>query len=193
MHRPFRIDSRNRSKEDVEREIALHLELRAKEFEAAGMTPEAARAAALEAFGDRREVASEVKAIHDRVVGRRRSREWTDELRQDIRVGLRMLPRAPAFALIAVLTLAVGIGANTAIFSVLRSVLLRPLPYPEPEQLVQVWSDHRALGRPEPEWLTPPDYVDLRDGNRTFSSIAAYFGWGPDLTGLGDPESLNGM
>src|SRR3954469_2250055 len=161
MRRSFRIDSRHKSKEDVEREIALHLELRAKEFEATGMSPEAARAAALEAFGDRMEIESEVTLIHERTLERRRSREWMEELRQDLRVGLRMLRRSPAFTLIAVLTLAVGIGANTAIFSVFRSVILRPLPYAHPEQLVQIWTDHRARGRPEPEWLAPPDFIDL--------------------------------
>jgi len=193
MRRSFHIDSANKSKQDVERELALHLELRAKEFEAAGMSPQAARDAALEAFGDHREIESEVQGIHDRTIKRRRSREWMDELRQDLRVGLRMLRRSPAFAIVAVLTLGVGIGANTAIFSVLRSVLLRPLPYAHPEQLVQIWSDHRALGRAEPEWLTPPDFVDLRDGNHTFSSMAAFVGWGPDITGSGDPESLGGL
>ena len=193
MRRSFRIEWRGRSKEEVEREIAFHLELRAKEFEADGMTPEAAREAALETFGDRMEIESEVREIRERVSERQRWQEWTGELKQDLRVGLRMLGRSPGFALVAVLTLAVGIGANTAIFSVLRSVLLRPLPYPNPEQLVQVWTDHRALGRPEPEWLAPPDFIDLRDGNRTFSGMVSYGGWGPDITGSGDPESLTGM
>ena len=193
MRRPVRIESRSQGKRDVEREIALHLELRAKEFEAGGMSPEAAREAALEAFGDRMEIESEVTEIHERAVQRQRSREWTEELKQDLRIGFRMLRRSPAFAIVAILTLAIGIGANTAIFSVVRSVLLRPLPYANPEQLVQVWTDHRALGRPEPEWLAPPDFVDLRDGNRTFSAMTSYSGWGPDLTGSGDPESLTGM
>ena len=193
MRRSFRIDSTNKSKQDVEREIALHLELRAKEFEATGMSPDAARAAALEAFGNHTEIESEVQELAANAVKRQRSREWISEVRQDLRVGLRMLHRSPAFTIIAVLTLAVGIGANTAIFSVLRSVLLRPLPYPNPEQLVQIWSDHRAIGRAEPEWLTPPDFIDLRDGNHSFSSMAAYLGWAPDITGSGDPESLGGL
>src|SRR5215207_1703148 len=193
MRRAVRIESRSRSKKDVELEIALHLVLRAKEFEAGGMSPEAAREAALAAFGDRMEIESEVTEIHERAVQRQRAREWTGEVRQDLRIGFRMLRRSPAFAIVAVLTLAIGIGANTAIFSVVRSVLLRPLPYPNPEQLVQVWTDHRALGRPEPEWLAPPDFIDLRDGNRTFSAMASYGGWGPDFTGSGDPESLTGM
>src|SRR6185295_72173 len=160
---------------------------------AQGMSPEAARAAAREAFGDELEVESEVKELHDRNFKRQRSREWMDELRQDLRVGIRMLRRSPAFAIVAVLTLAVGIGANTAIFSVLRSVLLRPLPYSHPEQLVQIWADHRAIGRAEPEWLAPPEYFDYRDQNKTFSAMAAYTGWGPDITSSGDPESLAGM
>lgn len=193
MRRFVRIESRRHGRKDVEREIALHLELRAREFEAGGMSPEAAREAALAAFGDRMEIESEVTEIHERAVRRERSREWTGELTQDVRVGFRMLRRSPAFAIVAVLTLAIGIGANTAIFSVVRSVLLRPLPYANPEQLVQVWTDHRALGRPEPEWLAPPDFIDLRDGNRTFAAMTSYQGWGPDLTGSGDPESLTGM
>lgn len=192
VRRSFRVGS-NGSNADVEREIALHLDLRAREFEAAGMSPEDARAAALDAFGDPDKIESEVHVIHERAVDMRRSQEWRDELKQDLRVGLRMLRRSPAFALVAILTLALGIGANTAIFSVLRSVLLRPLPYAQPEQLVQIWTDHRAIGRPEPEWLAPPDFFDLAAQNRTFSSMAAYSGWGPDITGVGDPQSLNGL
>ena len=179
--------------EDVRREIELHLELRAREFEAQGMTPEAARKAALEAFGDRRAVEAEVRTLRGTTVRARGRREWMQELTQDVRVALRGLRRTPGFTLVAILTLALGIGANSALFSVLRSVLLRPLPYPNSGELIQVWSDHRARGRAEPEWLTPPDFRDWRDGNRTFEGMAAYQGWGPDMTGSGEPEALGGI
>jgi len=179
--------------EDVRREIELHLELRAREFEAQGMTPEAARQAALQAFGDRRAIESEVRTLRGTTVRARGRREWIREMSQDVRVALRGLRRTPGFTLVAVLTLALGIGANSALFSVLRSVLLRPLPYADAGQLVQVWSDHRQKGRAQPEWMTPPDFVDWRDGNRTFSGMAAYQGWAPDLTGTGEPEALGGV
>jgi putative ABC transport system permease protein len=191
MKRTFRVNDGGRK--DVDKEIALHIDLRAREFEAAGMSPEAARAAAMEAFGDAGAIASEVHEIHGDAVRERRWRERRDEILQDLRVGGRMLMRSPAFSVIAILTLAIGIGANTAIFSVLRSVLMRPLPYPHSEQLVQIWADHRALGRAEPEWLAPPDYIDIRDQNTTFQSVATYNGWGPDITDNGDPESLSGL
>ena len=179
--------------EDVRREIELHLEMRAREFEAQGMSPEAARKAALDAFGDRRAIEAEVRTLRGTTIRTRDRREWMRELLQDLRVALRGLRRTPGFTTTAVLTLALGIGANSALFSVLRSVLLRPLPYPNSSELIQVWSDHRARGRPEPEWLTPPDFTDWRDGNRTFAGMAAYQGWGPDLTGSGEPEALGGV
>ena len=158
MKRIFRLPGR--SEKDVEREIELHIDLRAREFEQRGMSPDDARRAAVEAFGDRGEIESQVRDIHHLTLAERRRRDWWSEVRQDVVVGARMLRRSPSFALVALLTLAVGIGANTAIFGVLRSVLLRPLPYAHPEQLVQLWADHRAVGRKEPEWLTPPDFAD---------------------------------
>jgi len=194
MKRVFRVPSSDRSaRRDVEREIELHLDLRAREFEVAGMAPEEARRAALEAFGDRTAVETEVSGIHQSALHERRRREWLSEARQDLVVGARKLRRSPGFTLVALLTLIIGIGGNTAIFGVLRSVLLRPLPYAHSERLVQLWTDHRARGRAEPEWLAPPDFLDWRAQNTTFSSMAAYDGWGPDLTGGGDPEALRGL
>ncbi len=111
---------------------------------------------------------------------------------QDLRYGLRMLIKHPGFAAVAVSALALGIGANTAIFSVVNAVLLRPLPYRNPERLVMVWEDHRGRGGPEREWLSPADWQDWREQNQVFERIAAMLDWGPTLTGQAEPESLVG-
>ena len=179
--------------EEVRREIEQHLELRAREFEAQGMSPEAARRAAIEAFGDRQAIEAEVRALRGTTLSERRRRDRLGALRQDVRFALRGLLRSPGFTLVALLTLALGIGANSAIFSVVRSVLLRPLPYPDADRLVQLWTDHRSRGRAQPEWLSPPEFFDWRDRNRTFATMAAYTSWGPDLTGAGEPEALGGV
>ncbi len=179
--------------DEVRREIELHLELRAREFEAQGMTPEEARREALTAFGDRGAIESEVRSLRGTTLRERQRRDRLGELAQDIRFALRGLLRSPGFTVVALLTLALGIGANSTIFSVVRSVLLRPLPYPDSDQLVQLWTDHRTLGRATPEWLTPPDFYDWQASSRSFSGMAAYRDWGPDLTGNGEPESLTGQ
>ncbi|HSB56082.1 MAG TPA: permease prefix domain 1-containing protein, partial [Gemmatimonadales bacterium] len=180
--------------DEVRRELDHHIELRAREFEGQGMSPAAAREAALASFGDRTAIESEVREARRATVEARERRDWWSELVQDLRVAARGLRRTPGFTIVALLTLALGIGANSAIFSVVRSILLRPLPYPDAGRLVQVWSDYRENnGRTEPEWLTPPDFADWRDGNKSFETMAAYGGWGPDLTGSGEPASLNGL
>ncbi|MFI5231420.1 MAG: ABC transporter permease [Gemmatimonadales bacterium] len=179
--------------DEVRSEIELHLDLRAREFEAQGMSPADARRAAAAAFGDRGEIEAEVSTLRGSTLAARRQRDRLGDFAHDIRITLRGLRRSPAFTAIALLTLALGIGANSAIFSVVRSVLLRPLPYAESDRLVQLWTDSRSRGRAKPEWLTPPDFADWQEGNHTFASMAAYQGWGPDLTDAGAPESLNGL
>ena len=179
--------------DEVRREIELHLELRAKEFEAQGMSPEEARRAALAAFGNRGEIESEVRELRGTVLRERQRRDRAGELLLDLKHAVRGLLRAPGFTVIALLTLGLGIGANSSIFSVVRSVLLRPLPYAESGQLLQLWTDYRVRGRATPEWLQPPEFLDWQRDNRTFSAMAAYNGWGPDLTGSGDPASMSGV
>jgi putative ABC transport system permease protein len=110
---------------------------------------------------------------------------------QDLRFGLRMLLKKPGFTVIAVLTLALGIGANTAIFSVVNAVLLQPLPYANADELVEI---NRTPGG-ETRWsFSPPAYLDLKRRNTVFTDIAALSlkGWPANLTGWGEPERLQG-
>ena len=109
---------------------------------------------------------------------------------QDFRYGLRLLTKSPGFTIVAVLTLTLGIGANTAIFSVVQGVVLAPLPYREPDRLVWVWLNNFALKNPTE--LSYPDFVDWRANSRSFEQMAA-IGWrGYDLTSPGTPEHLSG-
>ncbi len=108
---------------------------------------------------------------------------------QDIRYALRSLRHHPVFTLTAVLTLALGIGANTAIFSAVNSVLLRPLPYPEPDRLVTIWGFHPSIGR---ESASLPDFLDWRRDARSFSGMMAWANTQFTVTGTGEPEVVNG-
>src|SRR5688572_12651106 len=96
-----------------------------------------------------------------------------DNLRQDIRLAVRGLLRAPAFAAVTILTLALGIGANTAIFSIVNGVILRPLGYPKPEQLMYLTTQFTALGFLQ-FWVSPPEYFEFRELNQSFASVGAY-------------------
>jgi len=111
-------------------------------------------------------------------------------LLQDLRYGARMLLKSPGFTLIAVITLALGIGANTAIFSLVNSILLRQLPFRQPDQLVSVSSRRPATGKYP---FTLPDFIDYRDQNQSLSGIAAYAFWSANLTDQGEPEQLQGL
>ena len=111
---------------------------------------------------------------------------------QDVRYAGRMLIKSPGFGLIAVLTLALGIGANTAIFTVVNALLLTPLPYANADRLVTVWQDLRARGGPDDEWATPGNYADWRRETGIFERLAVITGWGPTLTGTAEPEALPG-
>jgi putative ABC transport system permease protein len=115
-----------------------------------------------------------------------------DTLLRDLRYAVRMLANRPAFTIVALLALALGIGANTAIFSVVNAVLLRPLAYKESERLLMVWENHEAREGPKTEWTSPLTFGDWRDQNQVFDRIAAMQDWGPTLTGGAEPEQLNG-
>jgi len=115
-----------------------------------------------------------------------------DALIRDIRYALRSWRRAPGPIAAAIAALALGIGANTAIFSIVSGVLLRPLPYQNPERLVMVWQDMRARGGPQRDWISPGLFVEWRQRGTMFEQIAAIRGWTPNLTGVDEPERLRG-
>src|SRR4029453_4705640 len=108
-----------------------------------------------------------------------------DNLRQDIRLAVRGLLRAPAFAAVTILTLALGIGANTAIFSIVNGVILRPLGYPKPGQLMYLTTQFPAFGFTQ-FWVSPPEYFEFREINQSFESVGAYTTGEVNLT-AGDP------
>src|SRR5919109_809262 len=116
---------------------------------------------------------------------------WEDEMIQDLRYGVRMLLKHPGFTAVAVLTLALGIGANTAIFSVVNAVLLRPLPFAEPERLVWFggWT-----GADKEQGVTPAHFLDYREQSQSFTQIAASVsdGIAMNLSGGGEPERIKG-
>ena len=112
----------------------------------------------------------------------------TQTLLQDGRHGLRLLRKNPAFALVAVLTLALGIGANTAMFSIVHAVLLAPLPYHQPDRLLIVWETNPRFPR---VWVSYPNFQDWQRSTHSFQQMAAFLNQGADLTAPGAPEHLD--
>jgi predicted permease len=140
VRRLFRHVSRTRSdvRSDIADEFSFHLDMRTDELVGEGLTREEARRQAIREFGQADAATRALAALGNRVEQRHRATGFLAELWQDAGHGLRLLRRSPGFALVAILTLALGIGANTAIYSVLDAVILRPLPYPEPDRIVMV-------------------------------------------------------
>src|SRR5580658_5682006 len=108
---------------------------------------------------------------------------------QDVRYGLRILLKSPGFTAIAVLTLALGIGANTALFSVVNGVLLSPLPFPNPDRLLAVYSKTRQF---QESSISYPNFLDWNRNNHSFSKLAAFRSEEYNMTGQGEPERLHG-
>jgi putative ABC transport system permease protein len=174
IRRLFRLPSSEaRVPGEVEDEIAFHLEERARELAAGGMDPAAARAQALKEFGDVAAARAELEEIGRRRVRHESRASWWADLRQDLRYGVRSALRAPLFSLLAVLTLALGIGANAAVFGVVKSVLLDALPYRDADRLARVYG--RLLdGSSERGALSAGSIDDLARRQRSFASVAAF-------------------
>jgi putative ABC transport system permease protein len=169
------------AEKEMDDEMRFHLEKQIEQNIARGMTPEDARYAALKTFGN----VGTVKEDCRDTWGAR----FINELVQDVRYGLRQLRRNPGFTIIAVLTLALGIGANTAMFSVIDAVLLRPLPYAHPSQLVSV---QQRIRHGVSSFVSYPNFSDWRSQNHVFSSMAAYRETNFTLTGSGGSVQLPG-
>jgi predicted permease len=177
--------------DDVDDELSFHLEMRVRELIERGETPDRARWLTMRRFGDYDSSRSECLAIDERRRRRMTRTDYPTELRQDVGYALRMLRRTPGFTVVAIITLALGIGANSAIFTVVQGVLLKPLPYGNPEQLVMVWSHNTKEGKPENP-ISPANYIDLREEGRPFVSIEGYFSFvnSTPLVVDGSPEII---
>lgn len=187
--RPLHRVLRPRVRDEVSEELAFHLEMRTRELMRGGMDEAAARAEAAGRFGNLSGVASECRRLGEERERDMRRTEYLSELWNDLRYGARQLRRAPGFAAVAILTLGLGIGATTAIFSAVRGVLLRPLPYPAAERLVVPRSIDLASGD---LWsVTYADYQDWRSAG-VFSHVALYQPTNVNLGGEGPPERIEG-
>jgi predicted permease len=178
---------------DVDEELRFHLDLRAAELMTQrGLDADAARAEALRQFGDVEDARRYIRALDARTETATRRRELVDSLQQDLRLALRGLRRAPGFALVAALTLALGIGATTAIFSAVHAVVLRPLPFREPERLVRVYATSPAT-TPSDE-VSPKTFAVWRRQNRSFARIAPIETRGVAFVdGARAPEQVTGV
>ena len=172
---------RERLDQDLDEEMRSHLEMRAADNLAAGMSPEVARVEAKRRFGNTTLLKEDARNAD--IIG------WLDAAARDFRYALRMLRRSPGFTAVAVLTLALGIGANTAIFSVVNSVLIRPLPYHDPAGLVMVWETNSLHPNPH-NTVSPPNFLDWQSRNTVFSGMAYIFDERDSLTGNGEPEEV---
>jgi putative ABC transport system permease protein len=172
---------RNRVERELTDEIDGYVDLLIDEAVAQGMSPDGARRAARLEMGSVDRVKDSVRDV--------RAGAWLAALGQDVRFGVRAIRRRPGFMAVAVLTLGVGMGATTAIFSLIDSVLLKPLPFYEPDRLTIVWEVRPRFNAPRMH-AAPLNYVDWQQQVQAFDSLAAYANGFVNLTGAGTPERL---
>ncbi len=181
---------------EIIEELSQHLEDQ-YEQNLRGATEDEAYRAVLLSLDESNLLGPELKRVERRADeepvawGTERKSNMFADVGQDLRYGLRMLIRSPSFTIIAVLALALGIGANSAIFSVVNTVLLRPLPYKNPDALMMVWEEATHLGFPD-NTPSPANFLDWREQNTVFEGMAAMAQRSFNLTGVGEPERYDG-
>jgi macrolide transport system ATP-binding/permease protein len=177
-------DRAGRGDAELAAEIESHLRMQTEDNLRCGMPPEAARRAAVLKFGG---VESTKEAYRDR-----RGAPLLEQTLQDLRSGVRQMVKNPVFTAVAVATLGIGIGANTAVFSIINAVLLADLPYPDPARLIMLTQSFPAIGEAR-LGVSPPEYLDYRDRARVFASIAGYSRTTFDITGDGESEPIDAV
>jgi putative ABC transport system permease protein len=183
-HRVRSIISRDAIERGLDEEIRFHIDQQTEKNVRAGMPPAEARRQAFIKFGG-------TERVKENTRDEFRPAFFEDFVR-DLRYGARALRSAPGFTAVAALTLALGIGANTAIFSVVNTVLLKPLAYRDPEQLVFVWERNIAIGK-DRDFVAPPNYLDWQAQRAVFDALGAYRFGGFAMTGIGEPESVTAI
>ncbi|MEA2600178.1 MAG: hypothetical protein QOF89_1170 [Acidobacteriota bacterium] len=166
---------------DIDEELRLHVEMEAEANVGRGMPPEEARRAALRSFGNFDSVRERAYEV--------RGGGMLETFLQDVRYAVRMLATRPGFTAVAVLTLALGVGANTAIFSVVEAVLLRALPYRHADRAVVVWENYRTRNQPR-NVVNPANFLDWQSQAKSFDQMAAFADRRYNLTGAGEPEEV---
>ncbi|HVG84650.1 MAG TPA: ADOP family duplicated permease, partial [Vicinamibacterales bacterium] len=173
---------RDRLEREVDAEFRYHVDREAEKWIAAGVPPDEARARALRSFGPMDKHKADTREA--------RGISWVDELLQDLKYGLRGLAKNPGYAALAILTLGLGIGANTAIFSVINGVLLKPLPYEHGERLVVVRQSAPLSGQNQ-VGVAIAEYFDYRDQAQVFDGLVEYHQMNFDLLNRGEPDRVS--
>jgi putative ABC transport system permease protein len=175
---------------DIDDEVGFHVDSRTAEFVAAGMNAADARRAAADRFGNTDDILHSLHILTRQRETAMRRTAWLQTIRQDLQFACRQLLRNPGFTIVAVLTLALGIGANTAIFSVVYSVLLKPLPYAAPAERLVSLRERNGPADQQGMVVTSGNFTEWQRQSRLFEAFGALGGGGFTLTGAGDPQQV---